>query len=98
MIRIKIYDKEYPYLPTMGAMLAFKEETGIEVTDVSPADSLLNAKFAYFVVKYACLHTREEAFGLSFEEFCSGLSTDEYYRVVAETLQAGQKQIDAGEK
>lgn len=88
MIRIKIYDREYPYLPTMGALLAFKQETGMEAHEVPTTDIALNVKFAYFVVKYACLHFRENVLELSFEEFCNGLSVESYYKAVAASMNA----------
>lgn len=86
MVRIRIYDKDYPYIPTMGALIAFKEETGLEAHEVPQADVVLNVKFAYQVVKFACLHCREAPLELSFEEFCNGLSVDEYYKAIAGSM------------
>lgn len=53
-VKIEINGREYPCLPTMGAMLRFKRETGREVTDIKP-DSLSDmAVYLWCCVKSAC--------------------------------------------
>lgn len=98
MIRIKIFDRDYPYIPTMGALIAFKEQTGLEAQEVPPADTALNVKFAYCVVKYACLHCKEEPLALSFEEFCNGLPVDEYYKAIAASMEPDREGGDSPKK
>lgn len=85
-IEIEINDRKYPYLETMGAMMSFKQETGLD----APVDLEDQVKYMYHVVKSACRRKGEE-FTLSFQEFADGLTGDEFLRVTAELAeQSGQ--------
>ena len=86
-IEIRIGEKTYPYKETMGAMLAFKQETGLD----APIDTEDTIKYMYHVVKAMCRRNKEE-FGLSFEEFADGLDGDEYLRVITALQTDGGKE------
>ena len=78
-VEIEINGKKYPYLETMGAMMSFHQETGLD----APVDLEDQVKYMYHVVKSACRRYEEE-FSLSFQEFADGLTGDEFLRIMAE--------------
>lgn len=78
-IDIEINGKKYPYRETMGAMVAFKQETGLE----APVDTESTLIYMYNVVKAICRRNGQD-FDLSFQQFIDGLDGDEYLRVVGE--------------
>jgi len=80
-IKITIGGTEYPYQETMGAMLAFKRETGLDITQVAPEDTENNLKYMYQVVKHTCKVTGRE-FKMTFEEFVDNFHSLEYSRLL----------------
>lgn len=82
-ITILIGNNEYPYVETMGAMLSFKEEFGIEASAIEAGNIEQNLQYMYHVVRSAC-HRQGIPFDMSFEEFCDNLEGLEYTRVRAE--------------
>ena len=77
-IEIEINGEKYPYIETMGAMISFKQETGLD----APVDMEDTVKYMYHVVKSVC-RRENRTFDLSFEQFSDGLEGDEYLRVTA---------------
>lgn len=77
-IEIEINGEKYPYIETMGAMMGFKQETGLD----APVDMEDTVKYMYHVVKAVC-RREKRPFDLSFEEFADGLDGDEFLRVTA---------------
>lgn len=55
-LEIEVNGKRYPYRETMGAMLSFKEETGLD----APVDTEDSVKYMYHVVKSNCRRNGEE--------------------------------------
>lgn len=80
-ITITVGGNEYPYVETMGAMLSFKEETGVEPSTITPNDIDTNLKYMYHVTRSAC---RREGVGFpyTFEGFIDALESVEYIRLV----------------
>lgn len=78
LIEIEINGEKYPYIETMGAMMGFKQETGLD----APVDMEDTVKYMYHVVKAVC-RREKRPFDLSFEEFADGLDGEEYLRVTA---------------
>ncbi len=76
---IDINGKKYPYRETMGAMVAFKQETGLD----TPANTEDTLKYMYHVVKAMCRRTGQEC-DLTFQQFIDGLDGDEFLRIVGE--------------
>lgn len=77
-IEIEINGEKYPYIETMGAMMGFKQETGLD----APVDMEDTVKYMYYVVKAVC-RREKRPFDLSFEEFADGLDGEEFLRVTA---------------
>ena len=53
MKKIQVYGKEYPMRMTMGAMRRFKQETGMEVSEMTTEASLM-VVFLFCCVASAC--------------------------------------------
>lgn len=77
-LEIEVGGKRYPYRETMGAMLSFKEETGLD----APVDTEDSVRYMYHVVRSNCRRNGEE-FKLSFQEFADALDGEEFIRVTA---------------
>lgn len=58
--KIRIGDQEYPAYQTMGAMLAFKQETGKEVTEIPATDISGMMAYLFCVVRSACKREKVE--------------------------------------
>ena len=80
-LKITIRGEKYPYQETMGAIMAFKKETGMEPSQISPDDTETNLKYMYHVVKYSCKVEGVE-FKMSYEEFCNRLHALEYTEIM----------------
>lgn len=98
MITIKLNGKEYPYIETMGALVAFKAEEGIEISDVKLTDSTHQVKYMYLVLRGACRHLGQEEFPLTFDEFCTALTGDEFLRVRLALAKEVKKRLAENEK
>lgn len=77
---IEVAGKTYPYRETMGAMLAFTEETGLD----APVTTQDNLKYMYHVLKSQARRHDGVPFDMSFEEFVDGLYADDYLRLTAD--------------
>lgn len=77
-LEIEVDGKRYPYRETMGAMLSFKEDTGLD----APVDTADSVKYMYHVVKSNCRREGIE-FGLSFQEFADALDGEEFIRITS---------------
>ena len=58
--KIRIGDQLYPAYQTMGAMLAFKQETGKEVTEIPATDISSMMVYLFCVVRSACRREKVE--------------------------------------
>ena len=58
--KIRIGDQLYPAYQTMGAMLAFKQETGKEVTEIPATDISSMMVYLFCVVRSACKREKVE--------------------------------------
>lgn len=76
---IEINGEKYTYRETMGAALAFKQETGLD----EPEDEEGLLKYMYHVIKSNC-RREGRPFDLSFQEFVDNLDSDEFLRFVRE--------------
>lgn len=81
---IEIRGEKYIYRETMGAALAFKQETGLN----EPEDEEDLLKYMYHVIKSNCRREGKD-FDFSFQEFVDGLDSNEFLRFVQE--QSGEK-------
>ena len=81
-LEIEINGKKYPYKETMGAMMDFKQETGLD----SPVDTETTLKYMYHVVKAMCRRSGQEC-DLTYQQFLDGLDGDEFLRIVNENRQ-----------
>lgn len=81
MKTITLINKQYPVIMTMGAMLEFKQLTGMELADLEQNDwANLNLYF-YCLVKSSC---RREKVDFPFEnpmEFADALDLQEFTRL-----------------
>lgn len=84
MKKIKVYGKEYPMRMTMGVMRRFKQETGMEVSEMTAEVSLM-VVFLYCCVASAC-NADDVAFDLDIDKFADGLEMDKLADFV-ETMQ-----------
>lgn len=84
MKKIQVYGKEYPIRMTMGAMRRFKQETGMEVSEMTTEVSLL-VVFLFCCVASAC-NADNVAFDLDLDKFADGLEMDKLADFV-ETMQ-----------
>lgn len=55
-IKITVNGAEYPAYSTMGALLRFKRETGLEFSEVKPDAPSNMVTYLYCCVKSACAH------------------------------------------
>lgn len=90
-LEIEVNGKRYPYRETMGAMLSFKEETGLD----APVDTEDSVKYMYHVVKSNCRRNGEE-FKLSFQEFADALDGEEFIRITAALAERANENKDGG--
>ena len=58
-IEIEINGEKYHYIETMGAMMGFKQETGLD----APVDTEDNVKYMYHVVTCKAHPDREDPWG-----------------------------------
>lgn len=84
MKKITVYNKEYPMRMTMGAMRRFKQETGMEVSEMTTEVSLM-VVFLYCCVASAC-NADNIPFELDIDKFADGLEMDKLTDFV-ETMQ-----------
>ena len=84
MKKITVYNKEYPMRMTMGAMRRFKQETGMEVSEMTMEVSLM-VVFLYCCVASAC-NADNIPFELDIDKFADGLEMDKLTDFV-ETMQ-----------
>lgn len=92
-IVINLNGEKYPYRETMGAMLAFKEETGHD----APVDTADSVRYMYHVVKSNCRREGRE-FKLSFQDFADALDGDEFIRITAVLAARAEAGGDGTEK
>ncbi len=94
MVNINIKGVSYPYYETMGAMLDFKTQTGIDVADVKPKDTELQLKYMWLTVNAAAKRSGVAAPQCTFEEFTCDLTGVEYLRVQKENAEAVAKVLN----
>lgn len=75
MLIVEVGGREYPCRATMGSMLRFKRETGMEVTELDVRQPSLLATWLWCCVSSACRADGVE-FGLSLLDFCDLLTPD----------------------
>ena len=78
MQKIKIGNKLYPAYQTMGAMVAFKNETNKDVTALGDGDLSTLLTYLFFVVRSACRREQEEFPFSGLEEFADGISLEDF--------------------
>lgn len=93
-VHLNFEGKKYPYIETMGAMLSFKSETGIEPTAIAANDTENNLKYIYHVVRAQCRRNGEE-FKYSFEEFADRLEYGDYIQLLNDLNQVVMEQMAA---
>lgn len=90
MKMIRINGSEYPFRTTMGAMLRFKREQGIDLGELDQADVEGLLKFMWCCVKSASSADGVE-FNLSFEEFADCVTPEMFGELCAELNDDAQK-------
>ena len=91
MKKIKIKRQEYPCRVTMGAMVRFKRESGMDLREVNWADVDLMLMFVWCCVKSACA-ADGVAMDLDLEAFADAL-TPEDVEVFNVADDAGKKKV-----
>ncbi|MDD3038649.1 hypothetical protein [Bacteroides sp.] len=76
MNKIIISTKAYPSRVTMGAMIDFKRETGIDVNEIGTDIGQLTM-FMYCCARSACRADKVD-FQLTFEEFADGINLEDF--------------------
>lgn len=71
-IKLRIGDKEYPCRVTMGAMIRFKRDTGIDVSMLDTGDIENLVRFIWHCVESAC-RADGVPFEWDFEDFADNL-------------------------
>lgn len=75
MNTIKVAGESYPAYATMGAIVRFKEQTGIEISDIGN-DMTLSLRFIFCCIQSAC--NREKiSFELTFMDFCDNVNEND---------------------
>lgn len=87
-IEINLNGEKYPYRETMGAMLSFKSETGLD----APASTEDSVKYMYHVVKSNCRREGKK-FEMSFQEFADALDGEEFLRVTTELAKLAEDKV-----
>lgn len=76
MRQLTIRGKQYPFRTTMGALLAFKREKGVELSQVAPGDIEANLYFVYLCFLSTCRADGTQI-DIGFEEFCDYVDIDQ---------------------
>jgi hypothetical protein len=93
---IKLGDKAYPCLQTMGAALRFRKMTGKEVAQLDPSSMEELCTWLYCCVVSACKRDAIE-FSLTLEEFADNLLPEDFTRWANE-IQAESVEATASKK
>ena len=83
MNKLTIGGKEYPCRMTMGAMVEFKNETGMEVTDIEKGGMSAYVTFIWCCVRSAC-RADAIAFDLSIIEMADLMDLGDFARLQSE--------------
>lgn len=86
---VRIKGKEYPIKPTMWALLQFKRDKDINVSELKADDIELMLYYTWLCVKGACRQA-SIGFDLPFEEYLEYVEGDPTEAIIAEKL-AGVK-------
>lgn len=76
MRQLTIRGKQYPFRTTMGALLAYKRERGVELSQIDPADIEANLYFVYLCFLSTCRADGTQI-EITFEEFCDYVDIDQ---------------------
>lgn len=90
MKTIRINGAEYPFRTTMGAMLRFKREHGIDLGELEQTDVEGLLKFMWCCIKSAGSADGVD-FDLSFEEFADRITPEAFGELCAELNGEDQK-------
>lgn len=90
MKKVVINGTEYPFRTTMGAMLRFKREHGIDLGELEQTDVEGLLKFMWCCIKSACSADGVE-FNLSFDEFADCITPEAFGDLCAELNGDNQK-------
>lgn len=71
---VTVNGKTYPCYPTMGALLRFKKEAGVEITEVGESLSSM-CVYLWCCVKSAC-NREKVAFDYTLEDFADNIDQD----------------------
>lgn len=94
MKKVIINGAEYPFRTTMGAMLRFKREHGIDLGELEQTDVEGLLKFMWCCIKSACSADSVE-FSLSFDEFADCITPEVFGNLCAELDGDNQKKTPA---
>ncbi len=76
MNKIKLYGNEYPMRVTMGSMIAFKRETGKDISEIGNDLEMLTI-FMFCCVRSACRADGID-FPVDFETFADGMDLTDF--------------------
>lgn len=94
--KIRIGDKEYPAYQTMGAMLAFKQENGREVTEIPATDISAMMIYLFCVVRSACKREKVEFPFTEVQELGDGITLEDF-KNWADSLKGEDNEAPANE-
>jgi hypothetical protein len=96
VLRMAIGGKEYPCRVTMGAMIRYKRDTGVDVSALDTTDIESMVRFVWHCVMSACKADGIE-FEMDFDEFADRLDPEVLNRFYGEmnTGADGQKKTES---
>lgn len=89
---ITIKGKEYPIKPTMWALLQFKRERGLHVSELKATDIEDMLYYTWLCVKGACMQANLP-FDISFEDYLSYVEGDPTEALIMEKLDDVKKKM-----
>jgi hypothetical protein len=94
-IRLQIGGRDYPCRVTMGAMIRFKRDTGVDVSKLDTSDMESMVRFVWHCVASASKVDGVE-FNMKFEDFADHLdptTLNGFYAEMAEDNDGGKKKV-----
>ena len=96
ILTISINGTEYECTPSMGAMLRFKQETGREITEMSPTSPSDLFTYLWCCVASAA-NRRKKSFELSLMDFADAIMPEDFAHW-AEAITGSQAEAPAAEE
>ena len=96
-MKIRINEKEYPLYVTMGALLRYKRETGVDAGEIKTEDME-----SVLMLMWCCVVCASRAHGiefpLDFETFCNSITPAQVYEWAAQSTKEQKKTVPKPER